>query len=180
MEKYQQKLKELEEFKKNGQISFKEYNKQRKKLEREKPISKFSKIVLLCFFTILGLITVVGISNAPEKPPEPPKEPLVNQVNEAINKLGEDMRIELASTRPGGYRGDMVSVEPAIGNNSVKVNVSTYFKDSGDGIDGGQGIAHRILSNICLDVPELKSLYVVSGHGLESKSVYRSQIPLCN
>lgn len=107
------------------------------------------------------------------------KESLVDKVKTALDKFDKGFKRELASTRPGGYRGDIVSVEPAVDDDTVKVNVSTYFKDSGDGIDGGQGIARRIYSNICLDVPELESLYVVSSSGLESKSVYRYQIPGC-
>lgn len=105
---------------------------------------------------------------------------LANKVKAALDALGEDMKDELASTSPDGYRGEIISVEPASGNDTVKVNVSTYFKGSGDEPDGGQNIARKIFGSICIDVPELNSLYVVSTSSkLESKSIYRSDIPGC-
>jgi hypothetical protein len=103
---------------------------------------------------------------------------LAKKVQKALDKLGKDMKTTLAATSPGGYQGDIIGVKP-YGSDGVKVELSTYFEDSGDGIDGGQGIARRIFTNICLDVPELNSLYVVSGSGLDSKSVYRSDFPFC-
>lgn len=123
--------------------------------------------------------TAVSQDSSNDKAEPKNEKILADKVKQALDNLGEDMKRTLASTSPDGYQGDIISVEPATYDNTVKVNVSTYFKDSGDGTDGGQGIARRIFSNICFDVPELGSLYVVSSSGLESKSVYRSQIPGC-
>lgn len=145
--------------------------------------------VIIVLFILIGIFTPSDSKNSPnnsqsnentQTAQEPKDEKvLANKVQNALDKLGDDMKKTLASTSPDGYQGDIVSVEPAIGDDTVKVNVSTYFKDSGDGADGGQGIARRIFSNICFDVPELDSLYVVSSSGLESKSIYRSDIPGC-
>ncbi|MDP3999956.1 MAG: hypothetical protein Q8Q11_00775 [bacterium] len=147
--------------------------------------------VILAVFSVFALTACTGGSDdsdtndttnnqANESVKETPKneESLVDKVEVALDKLGEGYKSELASTN-GGYRGDIISVEPAVGDDTVKVNVSTRFKDSGDEPDGGRNIARRIFGSICLDVPELESLYVVSSSGLESKSVYRSQIPGC-
>ncbi|MEX1112852.1 MAG: hypothetical protein WD603_02705 [Patescibacteria group bacterium] len=164
----------------------------KKKPATEKEKTIIGAVILVVIF-VVGTTACTGVSNdesdtndtannqtsEPTKEPQKNEESLVDKVEAALDKLGEGMKRELASTSPDGYQGDITSVEPAIGDDTVKVNVSTRFEDSGDGIDGGQGIARRIFSNICLDVPELGSLYVVSGSGLESKSVYRSQIPGC-
>lgn len=104
---------------------------------------------------------------------------LVDKVDASLNKLDKGMKDELASTSPTGYRGEIMNVE-SNSSDDVRVRVSTYFKDSGDGINGGQNIARHIFAMVCMDVPELNSLYVVSNSsGLESRSVYREQIPGC-
>jgi hypothetical protein len=115
-----------------------------------------------------------------EDKPEPKDEKtLEDKVEEAIDNLDEDTKRILAATSSEGYQGDIIGVEPAVGSDTVKIRVSTYFDDSGDGLYGGRSIAHKIFAYICRDVPELGSLYVVGGSGLESRSVYRSQIPAC-
>jgi hypothetical protein len=141
-----------------------------------------STITLIAVALIIGavFISVLVSSSGNEPKTQPAKseavtEDIADEVGKALDKLGKGMKTELAST---SYRGEIIKVNPD-GKDGVKIDVSTYFEDSGDGDDGGQGIARRIFSNICLDVPELQSLYVISGSGLESKSVYRSDIPAC-
>lgn len=114
-----------------------------------------------------------------EKGQDQGNKELADTVTKVLDGLGEELKGMLASTGSGGYQGEIISVEGASISGTVKINVSTYFNDSGDGPDGGQTIARKIFSNVCIAVPELESLYVISGNGLESKSVYRSQIPVC-
>lgn len=115
-----------------------------------------------------------------EDKPEPKDEiSLEDKVQEAIDNLDEDTKRILAATSSEGYQGDIIGVEPAVGKDTIKIRVSTYFDDSGDGLYGGRSIAHKMFAYICREVPELGSLYVVGSSGLESKSVYRSQIPGC-
>lgn len=104
---------------------------------------------------------------------------LANKVQASLDKLPKDTKDVLASTSSGGYQGEITGVE-AHNDDTVKVNVSTYFKETGSENDGGQTIALNIFSMVCTEVPELNSLYVTSSSsGLDSKSVYRSDIPAC-
>jgi hypothetical protein len=98
---------------------------------------------------------------------------LAQKVQNALDGLSADTKKSLSSTSAAGYQGEIVSVDPD-SSNSVKVNVSTYFKEPGDEKDGGKNIAENIFYMICSDIPELQSLYVSSSSsGLDSRSVYR-------
>lgn len=159
--------------------------KAEKRQKQQQDWDSTPKAVKVISFIIVGLLFVwivslfTGAGNDSSNSNSTTSNNLAVEVTKALDALGEDMKSSLASTSPSGYQGDIISVEPAAGNDTVKVNVSTYFEDSGDGINGGQNIARKIFSNVCIDVPELGSLYVISSSRLESKSVYRSQIPGC-
>ena len=148
------------------------------------------KIVLIVIAALIGLVVFAGImggeSNTDSNPAEakveekPETASVVDKVNKALKDMGDDYKSTLASTGVGGLQGDIKSVE-AYGNDGVKVKVSTNFTDNGDGVDGGQTIAKKMLANLCIDVPELDSVYVSSTtSGLDSRSAYRSDIPACN
>ena len=161
-------------------------------------VSVVSLFVLLCISVVL---IAIGVSQGgletknpgktkverkaekkqkPEKKEESEKEKLVKKVKAIIDKMDEDERTFLAETSVGGYQGDILGVEQTSYDDAVKVRVSTYFSDPGDSEDGGKNIAFKIFSMVCMDIPELDSLYVVSdGSGLESRSIYRNDIPAC-
>lgn len=141
--------------------------------------------VIVLLFIIIGAFTnesdTANNANTQEAGEES-KEPEVNiatKVEAALGQFDDDMRQTLASTSQYGYQGDIEKVE-ADGEDGVKVHVSTHYDDSGDGEDGGKNIARKIFGAICLDVPELKTMYVTStSSGLDSRSVYRSDFPAC-
>ena len=104
---------------------------------------------------------------------------LADKVNEQLATLDDLTKSSIASTSASGYQGEIIGAEND-SKDTVKVNVSTYFKDTGDKNDGGKNIARNIFTMVCREVPELNSLYVVSmGSGLESRSVYRKDVPHC-
>ena len=104
---------------------------------------------------------------------------LASKVQASLDKLPKETKDMLASTSSGGYQGEIAGVE-AHNDDTVKISVSTYFKETGSENDGGQAIARNIFSMVCTEVPELNSLYVTSSSsGLDSKSVYRSDVPAC-
>lgn len=149
-------------------------------------------IAVVAIFAITFLIAVAGAmsnqgdSSAPvakeqavETKTEPNELSVVDKVNKAFADMGDDYKNTLASTGTGGLQGEIVSVEP-YSKDGIKVNISTNFRDGGDGEDGGQTIARKILVNLCFDVKELGSVYVSSTtSGLDSGSAYRSDIPAC-
>jgi hypothetical protein len=115
-----------------------------------------------------------------DKPKPKNEKSLEDKVQEALDELGEETKSSLASTSDGGYQGDIIGVESGAGSDTVKVRVSTYFEDSGDENEGGKNIARKIFNMVCMEVPELNSLYVVSDStGLESRSMYRSDVSFC-
>lgn len=102
---------------------------------------------------------------------------VVDGVNKSLAVMDDEFKSVMVSTGAGGLQGDIVSVEP-YGDDGIKMNISTNFTDSKD---DGKDIARKVLSNLCIDVPALKSVYVSStASGLDSRSVYRSDIPGCN
>lgn len=178
-----EELKRIKETKKQEKLEKRKQNQQAwdNATPQEKKVVVIVTVIIGAIIFLLIAISAIGgnDTNTPSDKPQEKKSAIAEDVKASLDKLGKDMKQELASTSPDGYQGDITGVESA-GNDSVKVKVSTYFNDSGDGVDGGQGIARRIFGMVCFDVPELKSLYVVSDTGLESKSVYRSDIPGCN
>lgn len=108
--------------------------------------------------------------------PKASKSNVADKVSAAINKLDKETKSSLASTGDGGYLGDIVGVEPAVSDDTAKVKVSTQFPKPA----AGKPIATKILAAICRDIPELDSVYVTSGTGLDSTSAYRREIPSCN
>lgn len=59
---WQERLNELELFKKNGQISYREYNKQKRKIEKEKPLPTSTKrTALIVIGAILIFLMVTGL-----------------------------------------------------------------------------------------------------------------------
>ena len=141
---------------------------------------------------VLGIMGIIGeaIAESGDAPKEQPvaqvekkeevkKVSVVDKVNKVFDGMDKGFKSTLASTSVGGLQGDIVGVE-ADGDDGVVVKVSTYFTKSGDEEDGGKNIAQKIYSNICLDVPELKTLYVTSTtSGLDSRSVYQSSVSAC-
>lgn len=99
---------------------------------------------------------------------------LADKVMAELSKLNDDTKVSLASTGSSGHQGDIKSVDNR-GRGEVRVNVSTYTDNPSE----GKIIARNIFNMICIDVPELNSLYVRSGNGLDSKSIYRSESGIC-
>lgn len=169
---WQKKKDELEEFKKNGQIDYKTYQKEKRVLEATRPgsVSYIFGIVVMVIIVLSVAVTWVSMGAQGSR-----NEELATQVKTELMKLDDTARTMLASTGVGGYQGDVVDVKPGSGSNGVLVEVSTYFTNPGNEADGGQMIARNLFNIICSDVPELNSLYVTStSSGLDSLSVYRS------
>lgn len=152
-------------------------------------MNKLSKVAIVIVAVFVGLGVMGAMLDAEpetqtdnkqvEARQQPKDDDVVDEVEAALDALGEDMKSMLASTSQGGLQGEIESVE-AYGKDGVKIYVTTHFQDAGDGEDGGQTIARKILGNICLDVPELNSVYVSSTtSGLDSRSVYRSDLAGC-
>lgn len=97
------------------------------------------------------------------------------KVQDELDSYDSDMKSSLATTSSGGHRGSIESVRAGSGDGEVIVKVSTYFDDA----DEGKIIARNIFNSVCMDIPDLDSLYVTGGNGLDSYSVYRSDYPGC-
>lgn len=144
------------------------------------------KKFLISFVAASTLLLVIIIAVQPNEQKKTDKEKresdhqlLVDKVQKEIDALDSETNKTMASTSQSGYQGEIVSAEKAIGEGSVKIKVTTHFNNSGREDEGGQNIAYKVFGIICHQVPELKSLYVIGSSGLESKSVYRSDIPGC-
>lgn len=138
-------------------------------------------IVVLLVLWIASAFAGGSDANSTEQVSRTSKEnkTVLADVETALNGFDKEMQATMASTSIDGFQGEIVGVE-ADGNDGVKVKVSTNYTESGDEENGGQNIARKIFSNICLDVPELDTLYVTStSSGLDSRSVYRSDIAGC-
>lgn len=135
---------------------------------------------LLAFAALIVLIVIFAPKEAPTETNENTQSTsAVSEVKTVLDSMDKDFKDTLASTSQGGYQGEIVNVK-ADGKDGVIVEVSTHFKESGMDNDGGKNIAWKIFSNVCMDSPSLKSLYVISTSSkLESRSVYRSDIPAC-
>lgn len=143
-----------------------------KKLFKRIGIGLLAIIVVIILLSTLG----GGKDNVSKNQQKSLKPNLAKEVQKAINSYGSDTSA-LASTGVGGLQGNIVGIEPD-GDNGVVVKVSTNYSDPGE--DGGKFIAHTIYSAVCMDVPELETLYVTSTtSGLDSQSVYRSDVPAC-
>ena len=144
-------------------------------------------LVVVGVLFVLGLIlpqTDDADTQANEAPEETKQEEksevsVVDKVNKSLDQLDEDTKRGLASTSYGGYQGDIEKVE-AYGSDGVKIHVSTHYTENDDSEDGGQNIARKLMGVLCTDVSELSSVYVTStSSGLDSRSVYRDDIPAC-
>lgn len=160
---------------------------QQKSIEESKtPKIIAAIIVALLFFWIVGAFTGSGENTETAKSNEKQSSAAVeneskvaDNVKAALDALDEETKSYIASTSTGGYQGSIEKVEP-YGDDGVKVYVTTNFIDTKDEADSGKNIAHKIMANTCIDVPELNSVYVHStSSGLDSRSVYRSDIPAC-
>lgn len=157
-----------------------------------KDMSRGEKITGIVILAIIGVLIIMSIpsgggesntsaedTQANNMDAATDENALVDKVDAELNKLDEDTRSSLASTSVGGYQGNITSIEPA-GKDTVIVKVSTYFNEPGNENDGGKNIASKLFNMVCMEVPELNSLYVISdSSGLESHSVYRSDVPFC-
>ena len=148
---------------------------------------KYQMVILLVIIAGVFIISALNKPNSnnstgdanntsQSEAPKASKSNVADKVSAAINKLDGETKSSLASTGNGGYLGDIVGVEPAVSDNTAKVKVSTQFPKPA----AGKPIATKILAAICRDVPELDSVYVTSGAGLDSISAYRREIPSCN
>ena len=143
----------------------------------------FTALGLFIALAILGAViegddTTTDTNNAQAESKEADKG-VVNEVEAALAKFDDDFKRTLASTSANGQQGDIEKVE-AYGKDGVKIHVSTHFDEPGDEANGGQNIARKIMGNLCLDVPELDSVYVTStSSGLDSRSVYRNDLAGC-
>lgn len=167
--------------------------KQNKKLKQQEELANIPKSVKVISAIIVGVVflfILIGVSSggdstsdtsnskSSDSTQDAKKTDVVSEVNATLESFDDEFRSTLASTGLGGYQGDIEKVE-ADGDTGVKIHVSTYYDEAGE--EGGQIIANKIFANICLDVPELSSVYVTStSSGLDSRSVYRSDIPGCN
>lgn len=147
-------------------------------IAQNKKLFKKIGIVILAFIAAIVVLSSFGsgktANNNKNTRKQTSKVSLVEQVNKSLKEFGDSS--VLAATSPGGYQGKIETVEPD-SNNGIKVKVSTYFKDPST---DGKNIANSIFGAVCLDVPELQSVYVTStSSGLDSRSVYRSDIPGC-
>lgn len=152
------------------------------KPEIEKKYGIIGAIVLgiLILIIVISVVTSNNGDSAENTEKADAQASLVSKVQKEIDAMDEETRTTLSSTSQGGYQGDVVKVEPAVSDDTVKITVSTYFKDTGDEVDGGRNIAKKLFGIMCIQIPELNSVYVTSeATGLESRSVYRSQIPAC-
>lgn len=140
-------------------------------------MTKAEKVKGLIIFSglLVVVIIVVMVAMSSSKNKDASAQALADKVNAQIEKLDDDTKSNLESTGVSSYRGTIMGAEPH-SSDTVKVRVSTQFKDAGDGQEGGKGIARVIFNMICADVPELDSLYVEStSTGLQSKSAYRNE-----
>lgn len=176
-EKHLEKLESLERLKNRGTISSDKFDKEKAKLDKDlavynsPAVKKISGIIVGSCIALF--IVAIGVSLVP------PSNELAEAVSQKLDSLKQEGLTDLANTSYGGYQGDVVNVEPA-GRDGVKVNISTHFTDPSDNEDGGKRIARNIYAMLCLDIPELNSLYVSStSSGLDSSSVYRSDVPAC-
>lgn len=141
---------------------------------------------LIGFIALIVLIIIIAPKEDSTKPSnnssvvqEDSKSRAVDEVRTALDTMDDEFKGVLAATRVDGYQGEIVGVE-ADGDDNVIVKVTTHFTDPNDGEDGGKNIARKIFSNVCLDSPSLRSLYVKSTtSGYDSRSVYRGDIPGC-
>lgn len=136
LEKYNQKLQELEQFKEKGAITYKEYHKQRKKIESQKPLSKVAKTGLWIIAGVVILVLTVAIANTPNQPQsnksEPPKLLDVSiKFNAALIEFKNNQPTELGncdiSINGGDYKGRVtISTQP----NSYALN--SFSKGNGE------------------------------------------------
>lgn len=172
----------------------------------EKTIGVIGLTIIAVIIIVIGRAVIGGIGGSLETKNEQPKQEkiesklkeskpttstdsqeskqvkevsVLDKVNKVLDGFDDEMRTWLASTSVGGYQGSIIGVE-ADGDDGVIVKVSTNFSEPGYDDDGGQNIAFKIYSTICTDVPELNNLYATSTtSGLDSRSIYRSDIPAC-
>lgn len=121
-------------------------------------------IIIFSLIAIVLIISAINTFNDSEQSTE-----LAKKVESSLNKVDEETRGYLAGT--DGYSGTIESIQPAIGDGTVKITVSTNFEKPED----GKVIARNIFNTICADVPDLNSIYVIGSNGLESSSIYRSE-----
>jgi hypothetical protein len=72
MQEYNAKLQELEEFKSKGQVNYKGYLKQKRKIESQKPLSMRAKVILWSVLGCIILFIIIGVANT-EPAPQPQK-----------------------------------------------------------------------------------------------------------
>lgn len=159
------------------------------KIAGNKTVRKVSIVAIVASILIIWIsIAAVTYKSPEEKAAIEQKAIAADQSNRGvlakvqaeIDKMDESTRVAFASTSANGYQGDIMKAELADGNGNVKVTVSTYFNKAGYENDGGQNIAKKLLGIMCIQIPELKSVYVVSESTmLESRSVHRGDIPGC-
>lgn len=158
-------------------------------MSEKKQAPKTAKIIAGIIVGLFALFILIGITsedtptqtNSAETSDVEAKEEdnVVKGVEAALAELDDETKQSLASTSAGGFQGDIEKVE-AYGDDGVKIHVSTHYTESGSEANGGQNIARKIMATICYDIPELSSVYVTStSSGLDSRSVYRSDIPAC-
>lgn len=133
------------------------------KVTKNNNASNFFAITVLAIIliSIAAIIVFSSIKNSNN-------EELVNEVSTAIDNLDNLTRTSVAST--SGRTGDITGVNGDT-INDVRVKVSSYYETP----EEGKIIARNIFNVICADVPDLNSLYVTGGNGLDSYSIYRSE-----
>lgn len=142
-------------------ITAKENRKNSKYLGSMLKIVKWIILIGLSIFIITAILS--GMSKSNQRSDE-----VLNDVTTVINSLDSGTRVSIATT--AGRAGDITKVNSAI-SNDVRIDISTYLETP----DEGKIIARNIFNVICRDVPELDSLYVTGGNGLDSYSIYRSE-----
>lgn len=149
-----------------------------------KNYSNKKKVILLVVGFIVAIALINGVisiineqkndnvnSSTPDSSQTSEKDLLVSKVNSEIGKMDDDTKRTIASFGNDGYQGNIGTVSAGTGQGEVKINIDTFFENP----DDGKKIARNIFNMLCVDVPELKSLYVTSSKGLDSHSIYRSE-----
>lgn len=86
---WQKKLDELEDFKRKGQISYSEYQKERKSLESQKPPTSkaiITTLVVIAIVFVLGVMLVNAVSTESDKRAEEQKEANAAIIAEKANE----------------------------------------------------------------------------------------------
>src|SRR6188472_4434352 len=93
-----------------------------KKQEKHQNTDTATKVITSVFIGLVGVViiwAIVGSLNSSPNPnqtkadnPSVEQKTVADDVKKALDNLGKGTKKELASTSPGGYRGDIVEVKP--------------------------------------------------------------------